>query len=117
MAVIEKWTGRHAHALREALRLTNESFAGRIGVAPRTITKWKERPGMVPSPHLQEALDAELARAPVDALTRFTANLGEPDQRVALDQASIGQLNAAVTDLARLLSRIELSASQQPSAH
>jgi transcriptional regulator with XRE-family HTH domain len=112
MAVIEKWTGRHAHALREALRLTNESFAGRLGVAPRTITKWKERPDMVPSPYLQDALDSELAQAPVDVLTRFTA-----DQRIALDQTSIGQLNAAVTDLARLLARIELGALQQPSAH
>ncbi|ONI77412.1 hypothetical protein BWI15_02540 [Kribbella sp. ALI-6-A] len=117
MAVIEKWTGRHAHALREALRLTNESFAGRLGVAPRTITKWKERPEMVPSPYLQDALDTELAQAPVDVLTRFTANLGLPDQRIALDQTSIGQLNAAVTDLARLLARIELGALQQPSAH
>lgn len=117
MAVVEKWTGRHVQALREALRLTNEAFAGRLGIAPRTITKWKERPEMVPSPHLQEALDTELARAPVEVLTRFTANLGEPDQRIALDQASIGQLNAAVTDLARLLARIELSALQQPSAH
>jgi hypothetical protein len=34
-----------------------------------------------------------------------------------LDQTSIGQLNAAVTDLARLLARIELGALQQPSAH
>jgi transcriptional regulator with XRE-family HTH domain len=117
MAVIEKWTGRHAQALREALRLTNEAFAGRLGIAPRTITKWKERPEMVPSPHLQKALDAELARAPVDVHTRFAANLGEPDQRIALDQASIGQLNAAVTDLARLLARIELTALQQPSTH
>ncbi|ADB33704.1 hypothetical protein Kfla_4687 [Kribbella flavida DSM 17836] len=109
MTVIDEWTGRHAHALRAALRLTNEAFAEYLGVAPRTISKWRERPEMVPSPHLQEALDTALARAPAEALTRFAANLGEPEQRVTLDQAALGQLNAAVTDLARLLSRIEFA--------
>ena len=54
MTVIEEWTGRHAHALRTALRLTNEAFADKLGISPRTVTKWRERPEMVPSPHLQD---------------------------------------------------------------
>ena len=56
MTVIEEWTGRHAHALRTALRLTNEAFAERLGISPRTATKWRERPEMVVSPHLLSVL-------------------------------------------------------------
>lgn len=117
MTVIEQWTGRHTEALRVALRMTNESFAERLGIAPRTVTKWKERPEKTPGQYLQGVLDTMLAEAPLDAQTRFAAKLGEADQRIALDQTSIGELNAAVNDLARLLARIELSALQHPSAH
>ena len=37
MEVIASWTGRHADALRQALRMTNESFAEHLGVAVRTV--------------------------------------------------------------------------------
>ncbi|MEV6288413.1 helix-turn-helix transcriptional regulator [Kribbella sp. NPDC051770] len=117
MMVIEQWTGRHVEALRLALRMTRESLAERLGVAPRTVTKWKDRPEKVPTQHLQGILDDMLAEASPDALTRFAANLGVQEPRITLDQTSIGELNAAVNDLARLLTRIELGAlGQQPSA-
>jgi transcriptional regulator with XRE-family HTH domain len=117
MTIIDQWTGRQAHALRAALRLTNEAFAEHLGISPRTVSKWRQRPDMVPSQPLQEALDTSLARAPDEAKTRFAANLGEPEQHLTLDQASLAQLNAAVTDLARLLSRIEFGALGQASTH
>jgi DNA-binding transcriptional regulator YiaG len=60
MTVIDQWTGRHARALQAAMRLTNEAFADHLGVAARTVAKWRERPDMVPSPQLQEALDTAL---------------------------------------------------------
>ena len=105
MTVIDEWTGRHAHALRTALRLTNEAFAEQLGIAPRTLTKWRERPELVPSPFLQEALDTCLSQAPPDACARFAANLGL-DQR-HLDDSVLIELHTAIDDLARVLARLQ----------
>ncbi len=44
MDVVASWTGRRADALRQALRMTNESFADYLGVAARTVAYWRERP-------------------------------------------------------------------------
>jgi|GraSoiStandDraft_16_1057320.scaffolds.fasta_scaffold1368776_2 transcriptional regulator with XRE-family HTH domain len=117
MTVIEEWTGRHAHALRTALRLTNEAFAERLGISPRTATKWRERPEMVVSPHLQAALDTSLSEAPPDARVRFAANLGLDQRRIPLDHTALTQLNAALGDLARALARLESSQAERSPAH
>jgi transcriptional regulator with XRE-family HTH domain len=117
MTVIEEWTGRHAHALRTALRLTNEAFAERLGISPRTGTKWRERPEMVLSPHLQAALDTLLSEAPPDAGVRFAANLGLDQRRILLDNTVLTQLNAALGDLARALARLESSETERSAAH
>lgn len=107
MTFVDQWTGRHAHALRAALRLTNEAFAEHLGVAPRTVAKWRGRPEMIPSPHLQEALDTMLARTPAEALARFASNLGAaPDDGLQLDESVLSQLHAAVGDLAKVLASI-----------
>ncbi|MFU9037635.1 MULTISPECIES: hypothetical protein [Streptomyces] len=37
MDVIELWNGCHACQLQSALRLTNEQFAARLGIAVRTV--------------------------------------------------------------------------------
>lgn len=105
MTVIEQWTGRHAHALRTAMRLTNEAFAERLGVAPRTIAKWRERPEIVPSPQLQEALDTSLTLVSQETHARFMANLGV-DDKTTLDDSLLSQLHTAVGDLTRVLARI-----------
>ena len=102
MTVIDQWTGRHANALRAALRMTNEAFAERLGVASRTIAKWRERQEMVPSPPLQEALDTMLHQANDEARARFAANLGVAERPV-LDAVLLSQLNTAVGDLSRVL--------------
>jgi transcriptional regulator with XRE-family HTH domain len=107
MTVIEEWTGRHAHALRTALRLTNEAFAEQLGMSPRTLTKWRERPELVPSPALQEALDAFLKKAPTDAQARFAVNLGLEQPSVPLDNAVLAELNTALGDLTRALARLQ----------
>ena len=117
MTVIEEWTGRHAHALRMALRLTNEAFAEHLGIAPRTVTKWRESPEIVPSPYLQEALDTSLSKASPDALVRFESNLGLDERRIPLDHAVLDQLNTAIGDLARALARLESSDPQRSPAH
>jgi transcriptional regulator with XRE-family HTH domain len=107
MTVVDQWTGRHARALQAAMRLTNEAFAEHLGVSPRTVAKWRERPEMIPSPQLQEALDTSLKLAAADTKLRFTSNLGTAsDEQLRLDESVISQLNAAVGDLARVLARI-----------
>ena len=52
MQVIASWTGGQADALRQALRMTNESFADHLGVAVRTVAYWRNRPGMIPQPQI-----------------------------------------------------------------
>ena len=113
MTVIDEWTGRHANALRAALRLTNEAFAEHLGISPRTVTKWRERPEMVPSAQLQEALDTSLRDAGPDAKQRFTANLGLEEQPLPLDHVALTQLNTAIGDLARVLARLQLAERQR----
>jgi transcriptional regulator with XRE-family HTH domain len=117
MTVIDHWTGRHAHALRAALRLTNEAFAEHLGVSPRTVTKWRERPDMLPSPQLQGALDTSLRQAPPDALERFEANLGLDSRSAVRDHSALAQLNTALGDLARALARLESDESERSPAH
>lgn len=69
--VIDSWTGRTACALQAAMRATNEDFAGRLGVAVRTVASWHQRPGTVPRAEIQEALDTIYERAAPSVLRRF----------------------------------------------
>ena len=69
--VVDTWTGRHANALRRALRLTNEGLAAQLGTAVRTVAKWNADPELVPVAELQRALDTMLSQAPEDDRTRF----------------------------------------------
>ena len=54
MQVITSWTGGQADALRQALRMTNESFAEYLGVAAHTVAYWRKNPEMTPTPKIQE---------------------------------------------------------------
>jgi transcriptional regulator with XRE-family HTH domain len=117
MTIIEKWTGRHAHALRTALRLTNEAFAERLGIAPRTVTKWRERADMVLSQHIQQGLDTLLRQAPPDAHIRFAANLGLDERPLVVDAAVLSQLNEALSDLTRAVARLESAEPERSPAH
>lgn len=64
MTTVGQWSGRETRILRQALRLTVRDFAEKLGVSPRTVSKW-EAGGVehVPRPELQAALDTALARA------------------------------------------------------
>ena len=72
MQVIARWTGGQADALRQAMCMTNESFADRLGVAVRTVAYWRNRPGMIPQPQMQEVLDAALDQADDRAKAKFS---------------------------------------------
>jgi hypothetical protein len=79
MQVIASWTGGHADALRQSLRMTNESFAEYLGVAARTVAYWRERPDIIPKSAMQETLDTALERAPDRARAQFALLMGEPE--------------------------------------
>ncbi len=74
MTTVDRWSGREARLLREALRLSVRDFAARLGVGLRTVNKWEARQSdITPLPHMQEVLDTALARASNEAKARFTA--------------------------------------------
>lgn len=79
MQVIARWTGAHAQALQQALRLTNESFAEQLCIAVRTVAYWHEKPRTTPKPAIQEALDAALEHAPDRAKAQFSLLVGEAE--------------------------------------
>jgi hypothetical protein len=83
MEVVDLWTGRHASALRAALRMTNETFAETLGTAVRTVAKWNAQPDLVPVPEMQRALDTELSRAPEDVQARFALLISDGSARPA----------------------------------
>jgi hypothetical protein len=82
MQVVTTWTGNSADALRQALRMTNESYAEHLGVAVRTVAYWRKKPATVPQTAMQEILDAALDRAPDRAKAQFAALLGKAREGV-----------------------------------
>jgi hypothetical protein len=79
MTLPNGWTGRTACALQSALRLSNEAFAERLGVAVRTVAAWHQKPTLRPKPEIQQLLDTALAQAAQDAQARFTQTIRETD--------------------------------------
>ena len=65
MQVTTTWTGSRADALRQAMGMTNESFADHLGIAVRTVAYWRKRPDMLPQRQMQEILDTAFERATV----------------------------------------------------
>src|SRR5260370_24266470 len=81
--LVKTWTGCRADCLRQALRMTNESFAEHLGVSVRTVAYWRNRPDMIPSQAMQEILDPALARAPERARDHYWALQGAGEPAVA----------------------------------
>lgn len=71
MAFVDAWTGRTACALQNALRLSNELFAERLGIAPRTVAAWHQKSNLRPNSEMQRRLDNALDRAPESVKERF----------------------------------------------
>lgn len=93
MELTTGWTGRTACALQAALRLSNESFAERLGIGVRTVASWHEKPTLRQKSEMQQILDAALEQAPAPAAARFTKLVsGSPhvDAGPASDDAAIG---------------------------
>src|ERR1017187_2276771 len=86
MQVITSWTGGHADALRQAKRMTNESFGELLNVAVRTVASWRKNPGIIPTAKIQESLDTALDRASDRAKAQFAMLIGQTEHDKRPDQ-------------------------------
>ena len=90
VSIVQRWTGREARALREALRLSVRSFAAYLGVGARTVAAWDSGDIRVtPRKDMQAVLDTALSRADEDTRMRFAAIVAawgrtDPDGRPGL---------------------------------
>lgn len=80
--VVGRWSGRRACALQAALRLTNEAFAGQLGVSVRTIAQWHRLPDTEPREEQQQILDIAFSRADEAVQKRYELLLTAPTQAV-----------------------------------
>jgi transcriptional regulator with XRE-family HTH domain len=86
MTSASAWTGQTACALQDALRLSNEAFAERLGIGVRTVAGWHQKPTLRPQSEMQQLLDTALEQAPPAAKARFAAlNSPDEDQEKATD--------------------------------
>ena len=77
MDPVTGWTGRTACALQAALRLSNEAFAGRLGIGVRTVAAWHQKPSLRPRPEMQQVLDTALEQATPAIKARFAVLMGD----------------------------------------
>jgi hypothetical protein len=74
------WAGKTACALQAALRMSNDTFAARLGIGVRTVASWHEKPTLRPRPEMQQALDTVFAQASNSVKERFAILPGTPAQ-------------------------------------
>src|SRR5215831_9291143 len=89
--LVASWTGWHANALRQALRMTNEEFAEHLDVSVRTVVYWRTRPEMMPRQSMQQLLDVALQRAPDLAQAQF--------RRLLVERGGIESRGAAIASV------------------
>ncbi|MFB8393686.1 NUDIX hydrolase [Streptomyces yangpuensis] len=73
------WTGELACHLQAALRMGRDEFAGKLGVHPQTVAAWHSRPGIVPRPDMQAALDTVYEKALPPVRLRFAQLVRPPE--------------------------------------
>ncbi|MFJ2787501.1 MULTISPECIES: helix-turn-helix domain-containing protein [unclassified Streptomyces] len=77
MVTVQRWSGREARLLRDALRMSLRDFAAYLGVSHRTASNWEgDGASYQPRAESQAVLDAALGRASEDAKARFAAAPG-----------------------------------------
>jgi hypothetical protein len=76
MEMASGWTGTTACALQAALRLSNEAFAGQLGIGVRTVAAWHQKSALRPRPEMQQLLDTALAQAAPPVRERFAVLAG-----------------------------------------
>ncbi|MEU0097270.1 MULTISPECIES: NUDIX hydrolase [Streptomyces] len=99
MEVVDVWTGQLACTLQSALRMTNESFANRLGISSRTVATWHSDPDVIPRPEMQQLLDSVHEDAPAAVRKRFalmTAGTGQADAAATFPKAQALRVAIAV---------------------
>ncbi|WP_277994738.1 NUDIX domain-containing protein [Streptomyces sp. GB4-14] len=64
------------------MRMTNEAFAERLGISPRTVSRWHSSPGMVHRTEVQQILDTAYEQAGEAVQRRFALLLRPPAPRM-----------------------------------
>lgn len=75
---VATWTGRTACLLQQAMRMTNEEFAERLGLSDRTISRWHSSPAMTHRPEVQQILDLAYEKAGEAVHRRFALLMRPP---------------------------------------
>jgi len=123
---VAEWTGCHADCLRQALRMTNESFAEHLGIAVRTVAYWRQRPALVPRSVMQQDLDTALALAPEPARAQFwrlqaQCQPAHPDSGVVLlepdDAAGLTEWLTATATSDEAIDGLDRTVSRLAEAH
>lgn len=111
MTTVRCWTGHEARALRLALRLSVRSFADRLGVAVRTVSKWEAGGATtIPRPDTQAILDTALGRAERDTQQRFEQLCRATSTRAAAPFASLHAVpGAPAAESVELLRQMQAS--------
>jgi hypothetical protein len=77
--VIVRWSGREAHALRQAMRLSIDDFARHAEVSPRSVARWAQRGAHIRLRwDVQRLLDGVLSAAGPQVQARLGALLSSP---------------------------------------
>jgi 8-oxo-dGTP diphosphatase len=94
--VQQHWTGQSAARLQDAFEMTQEEFAGKLGVSVRSVAAWRANPHMVPQPETQRILGTAYERAG-DAVRRRFIHLS----RAAAPQPEAQALRVAIAVVRR----------------
>ena len=77
VVVIPVWTGRAACTLQGAVRMSQETFARRLGIGVRTVAKWHAHPDAELRPDTSAMLDTVLDQLGQSARQRFSLLLAD----------------------------------------
>lgn len=79
--MIVRWSGREAHALRQAMHMSIDDFARHTEVSPRSVARWAQRGAQIRLRwDVQRLLDGVLADAGPQVQARLTALLSPPEE-------------------------------------
>lgn len=90
------WSGANAAALQRSMRLTNEAFAERLGVAVRTVANWSAKPEVVPRNEVQQLLDVCLEGANQSERARFATEIAGQRGNFGHHQDEQSRMSAAL---------------------
>ncbi|MFJ9420728.1 NUDIX domain-containing protein [Streptomyces sp. NPDC101249] len=91
-----QWTGQQASRLQDAFEMTQEEFAGKLGVSVRSVASWRANPHMVPQPETQRILGTAYEMAG-DAVRRRFIHLS----RMAAPRSEAQALRVAIAVVRR----------------